>query len=275
MQKINSKELFNILIDTLTPIYGALEAQSSARLLMEECYQVKYPFTDSTIEVESVEDMVSDIKAEKPIQQIIGHSYFYDQKFKVTEDVLIPRGETEELVDWIIKDHKGAKNLSVVDIGTGSGAIAITLALELNEADVTAIDISEKALAVAKENAYCLGTNIKFHHSDILNSSLNGKYDIIVSNPPYITKREMELMRNNVLKYEPHTALFVEDSDPLIFYRRIAELARESLRENGALYFEINEDYGSECCEMLKSVGFKNIELRKDLNSKDRMIKIW
>lgn len=268
---MRGKELHKCYYDVLLPLYGDREANWCAKLLLEELYGLHY--TDYDHEVEPVGGVIERLKAEQPIQQIIGHAWFYDHKFKVNEHTLIPRNETEELVDWIIKDYRQHGGLSVLDIGTGSGVIAVTLALNLPAAEVTALDFSSGALSVAKHNNDVLGSNVRFVRQDILTTSIDGEYDVIVSNPPYITKKEISLMRNNVLNFEPHTALFVEDNDPLLFYRRIAELARSHLRNGGALYFEINENYGRECCELLSELGFINIVLRKDLNSKDRMIK--
>lgn len=265
------KELFQTYYDTLLPLYGELEAKACAKLLVEELYGVRY--FDSDTEIEPLPNIVEAIRAEKPMQQIIGHAYFYDLKLRVNEHTLIPRNETEELVDWIIKEHRNCADLKILDIGTGSGAIAIALALNLPHADIFAVDFSEGALEIAKKNSEQLKAGVTFEQKNILTSGLDSLYDIIVSNPPYITKKEMVLMRNNILNYEPHSALFVEDEDPLLFYRRIAELSRTALTKSGTLYFEINENYGEECCSMLTELGFSNIILRKDLNSRDRMIK--
>lgn len=268
---MRGRELYKCYYEVLLPLYGDREANSCARLLLEELYGLRYP--DYDVEVEPVEGVIERLRSEQPIQQIVGHAWFYDRKFKVNEHTLIPRNETEELVDWIIKDHRQRGEISVLDIGTGSGAIAVTLALELPESKVTALDFSAGALSVAEQNSDILSADVRFVGQDILTTSIDGEYDIIVSNPPYITKKEMSVMRNNVLNYEPHSALFVSDSDPLIFYRRIAELAKVHLKSGGVLYYEINENYGCECCELLSELGFVDIILRKDLNSKDRMVK--
>jgi release factor glutamine methyltransferase len=238
---------------------------------------------------------------EKPIQYILGEAWFYGLPFKVTESTLIPRPETEELVEWIIESLKfkvkSQKNiepslshraesrceLSILDIGTGTGCIPIALKTNLPEAEVFAIDVSEKALEIAKQNARQNKTNINFIQTDILQvedflslraeSRSLSKLDVIVSNPPYVRNLEKVEIKKNVLDYEPHLALFVEDNDPLIFYRKMAELALQSLKPNGLLFFEINQYLGQETVEMLQQLGYKNIELRKDLMGNDRMIK--
>lgn len=269
------KALKDRLFTALVAVYDEREASSAARMIVEELFGYDYYNCQQQISVDenTLSEIVSQIESHTPIQQIVGHAWFYDNKFKVTRDVLIPRPETEELVDWIIKDFKNFRGKSVLDIGTGSGAIAVTLDLNMCDAVVSAVDISESALMVASENARILNAEIEFILKDILSEELTDSYDIIVSNPPYITDSEMILMRKNVLEFEPHTALFVRDNDPLIFYRRIAELATKSLNRDGRLYFEINENFGSECCDMLRGLGFRDVVLKQDLNDKDRMIR--
>lgn len=269
------RELKDRLLASLLAVYDEREAGSSARMLIEEIWGFDYYNNEQQVAVseDKLVEVLSQIERETPIQQIVGHAWFYDNKFKVSKNVLTPRPETEELVDWIIKDYKLKSASKVLDIGTGSGAIAITLALEMNGAEVSAIDISELALDVARENAREINVEVDFTLQDILRDELSQNYDIIVSNPPYITDKEMSLMRKNVLDYEPHIALFVRDNDPLIFYRRIAVLAIKYLNNGGRLYFEINENFGKECCLMLSEIGFSDIILRKDLNDRDRMIR--
>lgn len=214
------------------------------------------------------------LSKEYPIQYIIGETEFMDLAFEVNEQVLIPRPETEELIRWILSDENKAKTKSLLDIGTGSGCIPIILANSLPNTKVTSIDISEKALEVAKRNAKKNNVDINFLHHDILQVEfLKDTYDIIVSNPPYVRESEKSAMNNNVLKYEPEMALFVSDEDPLIFYRHIASLAIKSLRTDGVLYFEINQYLGSNLWKLLEAIGFKNIELRKDIYGADRMIR--
>ena len=221
-----------------------------------------------------LEKALSELKKHVPIQYIIGETEFYGLTFKVNDAVLIPRPETEELVNWIIKDANEDKSLQILDIGTGSGCIAITLAKFLTNAKVTAIDICESALEVAKENAINNNVKINFITSNILNlKELHQKFDIIVSNPPYVRELEKEQMHQNVLNNEPHLALFVENDDPLLFYNKITKLAKENLTTNGALYFEINQYLGNEMEQLLTSKQFKNIKLKKDIYDVDRMIK--
>lgn len=211
-----------------------------------------------------------------PIQYIIAFTEFYGLTFKVTPDVLIPRPETEELVKWVLDENKERKNeLAVLDIGTGSGCIAVSLAKHLTGAEVYAIDISSLALKIATENGKLNDVEVQFSKKDILSDELSQlpKFDIIVSNPPYVRDSEKEKMSPNVLKYEPKEALYVSDSNPLIFYKKIAELAVDKLKANGAIYFEINEYLGDELITYLKSRNFSNIEMRQDMLGKDRMLK--
>jgi release factor glutamine methyltransferase len=218
------------------------------------------------------------LKKEEPLQYGLGETTFYGLPFNLNKHVLIPRPETEELVDWIIKDLKKDKRTStrLLDIGTGSGCIAISLKKNLLNAEVIALDISESALSVAQQNAWLNQVNIKFIQQDILIANCLAteiNFDIIVSNPPYVLASEKALMKNNVLDYEPHLALFVNDDQALLYYEAIAKLALEKLNKNGLLYFEINEVKGPAIVEMLSQQGFNAIQLRKDLNGKDRMLK--
>ncbi|WP_343534501.1 peptide chain release factor N(5)-glutamine methyltransferase [Pedobacter sp.] len=212
----------------------------------------------------------------KPVQYVIGKTAFYGLPFKVNPAVLIPRPETEELVDWILNDDEiDKKPVKVIDIGTGSGCIAISLKKNLLHADVYAIDISREALATAKGNALLNEVEVGFIHDDILGPLQEDylKYDVIVSNPPYITENEKREMHQNVLAHEPHTALFVSNERPLVFYEAIADFAKRHLNEHGILFFEINEYLGKQTVEMLMAKGFMDIVLRKDMQGKDRMIK--
>jgi len=220
---------------------------------------------------DDIKQIIEELKRQKPLQYILGKVEFYGLKFKVNKHTLIPRPETEELVDWILREDFN----SVLDIGTGSGCIAIALAKNTT-AQIAAIDNYEKALEVAKENAKLNKVNINFSMQDILKSSSLSKVDVIVSNPPYVLEAEKQKMKANVLQYEPHLALFIPDKEPLLFYKKIGSLAAKSLNCGGKLYFEINEQYGAEILEMLSKIGFVDIALKKDINDKDRMIKaIW
>lgn len=214
----------------------------------------------------------------EPIQYILGETEFYGLKFKVSPSVLIPRPETEELVEWVKPPHppKGgflSGTPTILDIGTGSGCIAVALKKKFPSANVSAMDISAEALALAKENAALNEVYIEFIQDDILHpAATNRKWDVIVSNPPYIPHAGKAEMTAGVLDFEPHLALFVPDDDPLLFYRRIADFALEHLTSQGRLYFEIHHSLGRECCRLLESMGFHSVELRKDLSGNDRMI---
>lgn len=230
--------------------------------------------------------IISELKTEKPIQYITGEAWFYGLRFEVNENTLIPRPETEELVEWIVDGQKTKdkrQKVSILDIGTGSGCIPITIKKEIPNALVSAIDVSEKALEMARKNAIDNEVEVNFILQNILeiddlkslpisNSQLTTQFDIIVSNPPYVRNLEKQEIKKNVLAYEPHLALFVEDSDALLFYRKIAQLALTSLTPNGKLFFEINQYLGKETVALLENLGFKNIELRKDFVGNDRMI---
>lgn len=232
----------------------------------------------SEANVGKIEKVLARLKTFEPIQYILGETEFFGLPFKVTSKTLIPRPETEELVQWILDEVLYFKNkpelLEILDIGTGSGCIAISLAKHLPDANVSALDISEEALRIAKENAEANEVSISFFESDILAcESLPEGYDFIVSNPPYVRELEKHFMEANVLVHEPEIALFVEDADPLLFYRKIADLAKVSLKPNGALFFEINEYLGEDMVSLLEDMGFKQIEIRKDIYGKDRMLK--
>ena len=217
---------------------------------------------------DSLKQIITHLKANKPLQYILGNADFYGLQFKVNEHTLIPRPETEELVSWIL-EHEF---FSLLDIGTGTGCIPISITKNKN-VQSTAIDISENALLLAKENARINRVEVNFLKQDIFKTTNLPKVDLIVSNPPYILDKEKELMLDNVIDNEPHLALFVPDNNPLLFYKKIAELAFVNLPENGLLFFEINEQFGNETIEMLTKIGFVDIELKKDINDKDRMLK--
>lgn len=215
------------------------------------------------------------LKNSEPIQYITGNTEFFGMPFQVNKSVLIPRPETEELVEWIVNDSDKSENLKVLDIGTGSGCIAVSLAKYLPKAEIYAIDISEEALNTAKLNARRNDVEISFQQKDILNTeSLDGTFNIIVSNPPYVRELEKSSMHSNVLEHEPKQALYVEDSNALIFYHKIAQLATKHLSENGSLYFEINQYLGPETLALIKNLGFE-AELKKDIFGNDRMIKAY
>ena len=216
----------------------------------------------------SFENIISDLKQNIPIQYILGEAHFYDLKFKVNSSTLIPRGETEELVQYILLHDF----ISVLEIGTGSGCIAISIAKNSNS-KITAIDNSLEALEIAKSNAILNSVKINFVLSDVFNFSETKKYDLIVSNPPYVLESEKKIMDKNVLDYEPHNALFVSNNDPLVYYKEIAKIATNNLNKNGLLFFEINENYSKQIIELLSNLNFVDIELKKDINGRDRIIK--
>ncbi|MFV8359303.1 peptide chain release factor N(5)-glutamine methyltransferase [Flavobacterium sp. LS1P3] len=281
-------------IQELTPIYDAGEAESFFYLILEEKHQLKridlalHPdlvFSEEEIVVWN--SILEQLKLEIPVQYLLGKTSFYGLDFEVNENVLIPRPETEELVEWILESQKSKvetsgeslKDLKILDIGTGSGCIAISLAKNLPNATVFAIDVSEKALATAKTNAENNSVNVTFINQNILDvvslsavEGLGQQFDIIVSNPPYVRNLEKEEIKKNVLDNEPHLALFVADDDALIFYKKIAELAQKNLSENGQLYFEINQYLGKEMVDLLEKMNFATIELRKDIYGNDRML---
>jgi release factor glutamine methyltransferase len=283
IKNMKIKEYRTQFIQTLGSLYGEDEAESFFYLILEEKQQFKrvdlalqpdLEFSDDAILVWNA--ILEQLKLEIPIQYLLGKTSFYGLNFEVNSNVLIPRPETEELVDWIVQNSKlKAENskLKILDIGTGSGCIAISLAKNIPNVQVFALDVSEKALATAKKNALLNEVNITFIHKSILETEdLEQDFDIIVSNPPYVRNLEKEEIKKNVLEYEPHLALFVEDNDALIFYRKIAELAQKNLSYSGQLYFEINQYLGKEMVLLLEEMKFKDIELRKDIYGNDRMI---
>lgn len=222
-----------------------------------------------------LQEILIDLKKHRPIQYILNKADFYGEIFKVNESVLIPRQETEELVDLIIKTQKSLPDLNIIDIGTGSGCIPIILAKHLNNANVTTLDISKEAIRTAKENADNLKTPIHFINADVFEWEYiftDQQYDIVVSNPPYITPGEKEGMEQNVLAYEPELALFIEESAPLIFYDVISSFALKHLKPNGDLFFEINQYLGNETKELVRKKGFDQVRLIKDINGADRII---
>lgn len=267
-------------IQTLTPLYDAAEAESFFYLLLEHFRKMKRidlaltPQSElSAQEVSDWDNIVEQLKNFVPIQYIIGMAHFFGLEFEVNPHVLIPRPETEELVEWILSNNKNNSNLRILDIGTGSGCIAITLAKNLPQASVHAIDVSTSALEVAKRNAERNNVRVDFIEKDILaTKDLGGPLDIIVSNPPYVRNLEKEEIKNNVLDHEPHLALFVDDHDALLFYRKIADLAIKNLSKDGQLYFEINQYLGKETMDMLEQKGFSQLELRTDIHGNNRMI---
>lgn len=260
--------------------YEQHEARSIVRLMVEETLGLTY--TDiccgalsklTPQQVEQLEGCMRQLEEGVPVQYVTGKAWFGDRQFRVAPGVLIPRPETEELCQWIAEESCDGER--ILDIGTGSGCIAVTLALVCPRAAVTAWDISGDALAIAGENAKQLGAAVALRQVDVLGKlpEEEERYGVIVSNPPYICNKEAEDMDGNVLDHEPHIALFVPDDDPLLFYRRIAELACDRLCEGGRLYFEINPIYADDTVRMLAEKGFRDIVVRKDQFGKQRMVR--
>ena len=277
---MNYQELWH----RLSEVYDAGEAKALARML----YEVRYGLglgdlligRDEGVPQDELEQLAVRLERQEPIQYVLGQADFCGRTFKVSPAVLIPRPETEELCQWVVEEVReqwraAGEGLSVLDIGTGSGCIAVTLAAELAGARVTAWDISEEALLVARENALRNGVSVSFEHHDALHATTTAQptTDLIVSNPPYICNRERTAMEANVLEHEPHTALFVPDDDPLLFYRAIARYGREALKPGGRLYFEINPLYATSLSEMLRRMSYHDIAIKADQYGKQRMIR--
>jgi release factor glutamine methyltransferase len=265
----------------LNAIYPKTEIDGFIRILFEAVCGFSY--TDLVLkksesiqqnDFEKIKRIILRLKEFEPIQYILGETEFYGLKLNVNPSVLIPRPETEELVNWIISENEKVTG-NILDIGTGSACIALSLKATLNEANVFAIDISEEALETAKINANINKLNVVFQKADILNwKKYNWEnYTVIVSNPPYVRVSEKQKMEKNVLNFESENALFVPDENPLLFYQSIAEFSKKYLQRNGKLYFEINEALAQETKLMLAAIGYENIEIKKDINGKDRMIR--
>lgn len=276
------KDAFELFKPVLNKIYSKEETEAVTLLVLNDITgynkaKIK-AFPETTLkknEIEKLQVALERLATGEPVQYILGHTNFYGLDFKVNASVLIPRSETEELVQWII-ETTGDKRANIIDIGTGSGCIPVTLKHNLPQSKLCAIDISEAALATARDNALLNDTEVEFLLADILKYNelhFAEKFDVVVSNPPYVTETDKLQMHNNVTGFEPHTALFVPEQDPLIFYNVIADFALQHIKPNGQLFFEINESYGAEMIELLESKGFTDIELRKDMSGRDRMIR--
>ena len=267
--------------DALRGYYPDSEALSLAKMLLVEAFGFStlelYGGKDKEISgnrLRDLHEMLSRLQKNEPIQYILGKETFCGLTFEVDENVLIPRPETRELVEWIVADYESVPACRILDVGTGSGCISISLAKFIPSASVESWDISEGALEVARRNCKLNEVEVLLRQQDVLSAQPEPAcFDVIVSNPPYITESEKADMEANVLDWEPATALFVPDTGPLLFYRKIAELGAVMLEEGGSLYFEINRSYGNETVQMLEALGYKQIELRKDDWGNDRMIK--
>ena len=279
------KDIQDIFHKELDAIYDREEVDAFFYLLIESYFNVPrfhlalHPeFSITKEEQMPIFNALHELKQEKPIQYIIGSTEFYGLNFKVNSNVLIPRPETEELVDLILKHYKAIEHLKILDVGTGSGCIAVVLGKQLNNAEVFAVDISGEAIKTAKENALANGVDVSFANTDILDVNKRNlwfadvTFDIIVSNPPYVRELEKKEMKANVLNNEPETALFVDDSNPLVFYDAICEFAINKLNTNGQLYFEINQYLGPEMKALLDNYHFNDVRLKKDLAGNDRFV---
>ncbi len=270
-------ELYRSLREACVDIYGEREASQIGRIMVEElCGVSPIKITlepNREVEVDNLATILEELSSSRPMQYILGSAEFFNLRFKVREGVLIPRPETEELVSLIIS--QSGEQPRVLDIGTGSGAIAISIAHTLPKSQVSALDISSQALEVASENIHNIGVEVELIEGDALKgveNSIEGSFDVVVSNPPYIPQSDITAMRANVVDYEPHQALFVEDDDPLIFYRKIATSSLTILKEGGALYFEIYEKLADEVVDMMQRLGYHQVSIVKDINDKNRIV---
>ena len=272
----NSKELFNELVNQVRLDETRDEICSIIYLLLEDKFGLTKVEVMTGKEIEPVKldyfnDIIQRINRHEPIQYVLGKAEFYGRAFAVDGSVLIPRPETELLIRAVLKEKKFSP--TILDIGTGSGCIAITLAVEIPSSEVYAIDISEEALTVAQQNAKNLKAKVNFSKFDILaNEKLEHRFDIIVSNPPYIAEREKKEMNSNVLDFEPPLALFVTDKDPLVFYKAIARRGKSLLKPGGKIFVEINELFGKELKQHFRNEGYSNVSIEKDINNKDRIL---
>ncbi|RFZ84608.1 peptide chain release factor N(5)-glutamine methyltransferase [Mucilaginibacter terrenus] len=285
MQSI--KQVFTSFHNALDDLYGPTESEAIAMLTIGELTgysraKIKaFPDDNVPADVEErLPKILGELKTGKPVQYILGSTEFYGISFLVNPSVLIPRPETEELVEWILetcrKPPQSPTSIHLLDIGTGSGCIAVSLKNNLVNAAVSAIDISTEALKTAERNAVMNNAEINFINADVLDTSVTSQldtFDVIASNPPYVTPADKALMHTNVNNFEPHTALFVPQDDPLLFYRAIADIAAEKLNPGGYLFFEINESYGKETVKLLNTKQFTDIQLRQDMSLRDRMIR--
>lgn len=279
------KDVFAEFRAQLSNLYDVKEADAVALTTLKEvtaqsgAYLKAFPeFAISRDQQDKFKIILTQLATGKPLQYVLGYTDFYGLPFKVNPSVLIPRPETEELVEWVLQSELPKSAINILDIGTGSGCIAISLKKNLPQANVLAVDISASAIETARGNAKLNNVDIDFFEADILNPMITNQhlshtFNIIISNPPYVTPADKELMHTNVTDFEPHTALFVPQNDPLLFYKAIADVAAGKLTKGGLLFFEINEAYGDATLHMLSDKGFSETELRKDMSGRDRMVK--
>ncbi|MDD3108984.1 MAG: peptide chain release factor N(5)-glutamine methyltransferase [Alistipes sp.] len=274
------RELWNIVQEAASAVYDPQEARAFTAVVCEGRFGMR--FTDVIVEPEApypdreeLPRVLCEIRDHRPAQYIVGYSWLLGHRIAVREGVLIPRPETEELVQRILDRYRTTEGLRVLDAGTGSGCIAVALAAGLPRASVLGVDVSPSALEVARSNGAAQGESLRFAQCDLLHEEPEGLFEVIVSNPPYVTRREQAQMAPNVLQYEPHRALFVEDDDPLLFYRTIARLGQRHLTSGGALWFEINEHFGAETQALLRAEGYVAIQVHRDLFQRERMVEAW
>lgn len=271
------REILLRITQAIVELYGEVEARQIAEMVVLECGKISrnelLVEPNKELEINDIDRIIHELQEWRPVQYVIGRAEFDGLEFEVTEGVLIPRPETEELVEWIASES--APDARVLDVGTGSGCIAISLSRRLKSSRVWALDISEEALDIARRNGQRYAQEVEFIEGDALadfSSLVSEKLDVVVSNPPYIPRSDVPAMRRNVTDYEPDNALFVEDSDPLIFYRSIARTARKMLKSGGKLYFEIYELYAAQMRSMLEAEGYADITIREDFRGKERMV---
>lgn len=283
-------DIETIYVSQLPAFYEKDESRNIAAIAAEHVcnitrsyYMLHKSETLTLAQETSLIRILDELRLGRPLQYVLEEADFFGLRFKVNSSVLIPRPETEELVHWVLtsvnerkKQNLDTEHISILDIGTGSGCIPVALKKNVPEAEVSAIDISHGALETALKNSVMNGVEVRFIQGDILDDgfSLSSRFNLITSNPPYVTDSERNSMQKNVLEFEPHTALFVPDDDPLLFYRHIADFSLKHLAGDGSLFLEINENFGPATCSLLKEKGFRT-ELRKDLRGKDRMVKAW
>lgn len=281
---MNVRDCFKIIVEKIKNIYDQQEAKNIADLIIEEIVGLTRQdrlFKEATLvtetQTESIQKIINGLILHQPIQQLLGFAYFWNEKYLVTKDTLIPRPETEQLIDLIQKSKPNNQYYKILDIGTGTGCIPITLSKIYRDANITSVDISAEALSVATQNATLHQASINFQQLDFLHTDsqeLLGLYDIIVSNPPYILVAEQEAMHPNVLDYEPHLALFVTDNDPLQFYKKIAHFGLKHLNPEGTIFLELNSVFGKETAAYFEALGYQT-ELFQDFQDKDRMLKCY